>query len=59
MALSRSELLGPRHKSGNSRVMFFLTDGLPNGTYEETVLAEAETARAQGIIIYTVGKSQD
>ena len=55
LALSRSELVGPRHNPIHSRIVIFLTDGLPNGTTEETVLAEANATKSQGITIYTIG----
>lgn len=52
---SRQELTGPRHKTANTPVVILLTDGLPNGTTAEAVLAEATAAKAAGIVIYTIG----
>jgi Mg-chelatase subunit ChlD len=54
--------LGPA-QTGRVRAMVFLTDGLPNrvptpvagGSQEDTVLAVAAAARADGIQIHTVG----
>jgi len=52
-----------QRKEGNTAVMIFLTDGLPNrvpldpgtGRQEETVIAAAEQAKATGIQVYTIG----
>ncbi|MCB8944467.1 MAG: PKD domain-containing protein [Ardenticatenaceae bacterium] len=56
---SRQELVGPRHIPGNKPVIILLTDGVPNGADEATVLAEAAQAKAQGITIYTIGLGVD
>lgn len=50
-------------KEGNTPLMIFLTDGLPNrvpphpdtGRPEETVIAAAAAAKASGIQLYTIG----
>jgi hypothetical protein len=55
----RGELNSSRHVPGHPRVMIMLSDGVPNGTNDERVLAEANIAKAEGIIIYTIGVGQD
>jgi Mg-chelatase subunit ChlD len=55
LALARAELTGPRHLPANVRVVILLTDGHPNGTDEQTVLAEADATKALGITLYTIG----
>jgi PKD repeat protein len=55
LAVARGELLGPRHIPSSGRNVLFLTDGQPNGATEEAVLAEAASAKAQGITLYTIG----
>jgi uncharacterized repeat protein (TIGR01451 family) len=52
---SRQELTGPHHILTNTPVIILLTDGLPNGTTPEAVLAEANVTKAAGIVIYTIG----
>ena len=59
LAVSRNELLSPRHKPANERVIIFLTDGRPNGTTEEEVLYQAAMTKAAGITIYTIGLGND
>ena len=59
LALSRSELLSPRHVPTRERVIILLTDGVPAGTTEAEVLAEADLTKAAGMVIYTIGLGQD
>jgi Mg-chelatase subunit ChlD len=59
LALARSELIGPRHISSHDTILILLTDGIPVGTDEATVLAEATAAKAAGITIYTIGLGND
>ncbi|MCP4428026.1 MAG: VWA domain-containing protein, partial [Chloroflexi bacterium] len=56
---SRQELTGPRHNDSSSQIMILLTDGQPNGTTPEAVRAEANMAKAAGIVIYTIGLGSD
>ena len=53
------ELISPRHWPDNAAAMILLTDGVPNGTTEQAVLAQADAAKASGIIIYTIGLGAD
>ncbi len=55
LAVARAELASPRHAPAHGRVIVFLTDGLPNGTTEDAVLAEAAAAKAEGVTIFTIG----
>lgn len=55
LAVSRDELTGPRHNPDSSAVLILLTDGYPNGATDDEVLAEADAAKAAGVIIYTIG----
>jgi hypothetical protein len=59
LIVSRSELLGPRHRAGHERIVILLTDGVPAGTTEAGVLAEAAATQAAGITIYTIGLGAD
>jgi hypothetical protein len=59
LAVARAELASSRHVSAHGRVIVFLTDGLPNGTTEDAVLAEAAAAKAEGITIFTIGLGPD
>ena len=43
----------------NNKVLVLLTDGLPLGTTREEVLAAAEQAKGEGVIIYTIGFGGD
>jgi uncharacterized repeat protein (TIGR01451 family) len=59
LVVSREELVGPRHITGYEQVVIFLTDGIPAGTTETEVLAEAAATKAAGITIYTIGLGGD
>jgi PKD repeat protein len=59
LALARGELTGPRHISSHDTILILLTDGIPVGTAEAAVLAEATAAKAAGITIYTIGLGAD
>jgi Ca-activated chloride channel family protein len=59
LELSRQELGSERHKVKNNKVLVLLTDGLPLGTTPEEVLAAAEQAKGEGVIIYTLGFGMD
>ena len=56
---SRQELGSERHVAENNKVLVLLTDGLPFGTTSEEVLAAAERAKGEGVIIYTIGFGGD
>jgi Mg-chelatase subunit ChlD len=56
---SREELGSERHVAENNKVLVLLTDGLPFGTTPEEVLAAAERAKGEGVIIYTIGFGGD
>ena len=56
---ARQELTGARHIPANNQVIILLTDGHPNGTEETAVIAQANAAKAAGIIIYTIGLGND
>jgi Mg-chelatase subunit ChlD len=55
-------LKSPLRRAENQPVMIVLTDGLPNrvpappgGTQEDTVIAAAAAAKAEGIMVFTIG----
>lgn len=52
---ARQELATSRHVADHSKVIILLTDGVPYGTTAEAVLAAADRAKAEEIIIYTIG----
>ena len=56
---SRQELGSERHVAENNKVLVLLTDGLPLGTTPEEVLAAAERAKGEGVVIYTSGFGGD
>lgn len=56
---SRQELTSTRHIPANNQVIILLTDGHPNGTEETPVIAQANAAKAAGIIVYTIGLGND
>ncbi|RMG90429.1 MAG: VWA domain-containing protein [Chloroflexi bacterium] len=55
LATARQELSSGRHNPAHTAVIILLTDGKPFGVGEEPVIAEANAAKAAGIIIYTIG----
>jgi len=55
LQLGADELLSPRHRAVNRPVLILLTDGLPNGTTAEAVVARADAARSRGVEIYAIG----
>jgi Mg-chelatase subunit ChlD len=57
--VSRAELVGTRHRPDSRQVLILLSDGHPTETTVEVVLDMANTAKASGIIIYTIGLAQD
>jgi Ca-activated chloride channel family protein len=57
--VSRAELVGTRHRPDSRQVLILLSDGHPTETTVEAVLDMANTAKASGIIIYTIGLAQD
>jgi Mg-chelatase subunit ChlD len=54
-----AELAGPRRRAGNTPVVVVLTDGLPNGSTHEQVLASARAARAAGARVFAIGLGAD
>ncbi len=56
---ARMELTGTNHINDHDQVLILLTDGYPSQVNEATVLAEASTTKASGIIIYTIGLGND
>ena len=59
LSASRSELLSSRRVPSHDGIVILLTDGIPAGTTEAEVLAEAEVTKAAGITIYTIGLGED
>jgi Ca-activated chloride channel family protein len=59
LEVSRQELGSERHVGDNSKVLVLLTDGRPKGTTSEEVLAAAERAKGEEVIIYTIGFGGD
>ena len=52
---AHSELRSSRHKPANQPVIVLLTDGKPDGSTAASALSAANTAKAQGSYIITVG----
>jgi Mg-chelatase subunit ChlD/plastocyanin len=59
LEVSRQELESERHIADNSKVLVLLTDGRPKDTTSEEVLAAAERAKGEEVIIYTIGFGGD
>jgi Ca-activated chloride channel family protein len=55
LEVSRQELGSERHVVESSKVLVLLTDGRPYRTTPEEVLAAAERAKGEGVVIYTIG----
>jgi Mg-chelatase subunit ChlD len=51
----RGELTGPGRRPQNNAVLILLTDGEPTGTTPEAVLAAAERAKGDGLLVFTIG----
>jgi Ca-activated chloride channel homolog len=58
LALATAELLGPRARASNGKVIVLLSDGL-NNAGPEPVRAAAAAARRDGITIYAVAHGAD
>jgi len=52
---AHKELVGPRHKAANMRVMIVLTDGLANPVPASTAVRRAQEAKNSQITIFTIG----
>lgn len=48
-----------RRRAGNQPVLVLLTDGRANPVPIETAVAEAETAKAAGVTVFTIGLGED
>ena len=59
LAAAFNELIGPRHKANNERVLILLTDGRPSAGTEVDVLKRAREARAAGIQVFTIALGAD
>jgi Mg-chelatase subunit ChlD/sugar lactone lactonase YvrE len=59
LAASFNELIGPRHKAKNERVIILLTDGRPTPGTEVDVIKRAREARAAGIQLFTIALGAD
>jgi len=55
----RAELTGPARRAENNAVLILLTDGEPTGTTPEAVQAAAERAKADGLLVFTIGLGAD
>ncbi len=53
------ELASERRRNGSMAVIVLLTDGLPSRTTADAVRAAAESARAPGTTIFTIGVGRD
>jgi Ca-activated chloride channel family protein len=56
---ARHELASPRRRVDNKPVMIVLTDGRANPVGPEVAEAEAATAKAAGVTVFTIGLGQD
>jgi hypothetical protein len=59
VATAREELIGPRHRAGNTLVMVVLTDGRANPVPADVAVAEAQRAKDAGVLLFTVGLGAD
>lgn len=59
LAVARTELAGPRHRSGSTPVLILLTDGRANPVPVSIAEAEAQAAKAAGVVVFTIGLGGD
>jgi Mg-chelatase subunit ChlD len=59
VATGTVELRSARHRAANKRVLVVLTDGRATPVPADAALREASLAKAQGIIVFTVGIGSD
>jgi TolB protein len=59
LAEARTELASPRHISTHAKIIVLLTDGQQNPAGNDPVIAQANAAKAEGAIIYTIGLGTD
>ncbi len=59
LALSTQELTSVRVRPENNQVIILLTDGQPTEGTSNDVLAEAQSAKANSLLIYAVGLGDD
>jgi hypothetical protein len=57
--LSFVELAGVRHDGRHGRVVVLLTDGVQNGVPASAVLHQAVAAKADGIVVFSIGLGPD
>ena len=57
--LAQQELTSVRHNADHNQTMVLLTDGIPDGTTHDVVVATAAAAKAAGIRIFTIGLGKD
>ena len=55
----QAELTGVRHSPDRNRTLVLMTDGIPDGTTREGVLAAAAAAKALGIRLFAIGLGKD
>lgn len=56
---AHAELVGPRHRSEHAAVLVLLTDGRSDPSSTELALSQATEAKADGIVIFTIGLGND
>ncbi|HEY4689096.1 MAG TPA: VWA domain-containing protein, partial [Anaerolineae bacterium] len=59
LLVARTELASERHIATHAKIIILLTDGQQNPAGNDPVLAEANAAKAEGAIIYTIGLGPD
>lgn len=59
LAIARQELAGPRHAAAHGQVIVLLTDGIQTNAPAALASAEADTAKAAGMVLFTIGLGPD
>jgi Mg-chelatase subunit ChlD len=59
IAVARGALAGPERRPANTAVMIVLTDGRANPVPAAVAVAEAALAKAERIVIFTIGLGSD
>ncbi len=59
LAAARGELAGPRHRPDSARVIILLSDGVQSSPPASTAVAEADAAKAAGMVVFTIALGGD